>query len=138
MLSNQGNILWPASVKLNEAKLIDCVIDEKIPQPAEKFSPYLAKLLMEPSKGQIEGISITFCTDIENISGLSKAELETLRAPLYAMLSKELTAYGVKVNEVFWIIQNMIVEMPLGNVQKLANRPDIIYLDSTNNVAPPP
>lgn len=52
-------------------------------------------------------------------------EIEERRADGYAGLARELEAFDATVVETFWLIKAMVVEMPLSNVEALADRADV-------------
>jgi hypothetical protein len=57
-------------------------------------------------------------------------EIVKTRDSYYRRVTQELEAkYGCKVLERFWIINGVLVEMPLRNVSKLAERDDVIYIE---------
>lgn len=131
-------VLWPALLKQNAAKLIDCLYEGQVPAPDDKLSPYLAGLLTERPGGQIERVAVSFCDDIEVTPESTPEELGKLREPLYAMLEEELEPYNVRILETSWLTQDVIAEMPLGKVRDLAGRADVMYLASVEEVIYPP
>lgn len=139
LVASGGNsILWPASIKQNEAGLIDCLHEGEVPTPDDKLSPLLAKLLAERPGEHIERVSVSFCDDIEVTSEIKPEDIERLQAPLYAMLEKELERYGTEIQATGGLIPALTLRMPLGNVPELAKRADVMYLHSVNEVVTPP
>jgi len=66
-------------------------------------------------------------------------EITELRAQNYRILEEELAGrYEAKVLETFWLINAVLVEMPLGNVPELAEREDVLYIEPENAGEEPP
>lgn len=138
LVTSDGDFaLWPASVKRHETGLLDCVFEE-VPTLEDKLSPYLEQLLAEPPEGQIERVAISFCDDIKVTPDSTQVELERLRAPAYALLEEALEPYGVKIETTDWLTQSINAEVPLRNIPEVAKRPDVGYINSLNEPAPPP
>lgn len=135
--SDSDFTLWPALVKRHENGLLDCTFEEVTP-PDEKLSPYLTQLLAERPGDQLERVAISFCDDVEITPESTQEELERLRAPAYAMLEDVLEPYGVKIESTDWLTQSIHAEVPLKSVREIAKRPDVGYINSLNETAPPP
>jgi serine protease AprX len=66
-------------------------------------------------------------------------EIAKIRDTYFRRITKELEAnYGCKVLEKFWIINAVLVEMPLKNVSKLAKREDVMYIEPRDSGEKPP
>jgi len=56
-------------------------------------------------------------------------EVSAARAERYAELSRELRELGCRSRESFWLVNAMLVDAPLGAVEKLAGRDDVLYVE---------
>jgi serine protease AprX len=61
------------------------------------------------------------------------------RAPEHATHTAELAArYGGRVTETFWLINGLVVELPLDQVRALAAQPDVQFVEHSQKPIPPP
>lgn len=66
-------------------------------------------------------------------------DIQQYRAPAYAQLATELSRnYGARVLEVFWLINGVVAELPLGAIPALATRPDVLYVEPVQADEAPP
>jgi serine protease AprX len=66
-------------------------------------------------------------------------EIEERRADHYKRFSQELRKrYKARVLETFWLVNSVLVRMPLGRVSALANRDDVMYVEPKNPGEKPP
>ena len=66
-------------------------------------------------------------------------EIQARRAGTYERLTAELgDRYRAKVLETFWLINAVLVEMPLGSVSEVAERKDVLYIEPQNSGEEPP
>jgi serine protease AprX len=66
-------------------------------------------------------------------------EIQQHRAASYARLAAELSQrYGAHVLETFWLINGMVVELPLGAIAALAARPDVLSVEPVQAGELPP
>lgn len=66
-------------------------------------------------------------------------EFQKRRSENYGVLQKELAEqYKARVIQTFWLIQGMLVEMPLEGVRGLAEREDVVYIQPDDTGTPPP
>ncbi len=132
-----GAVLWPAAVKTHDDGLLACSAVEQSPLE-EKFSPYLLSLIAEQPGERIEPITISFCGDQTITPDSTQEQLEVLRASSYAMLSQELGPLVITIKSSSWSTQSLKVEMQLGHVLELAERTDVLGLNSGAEPPPPP
>jgi len=122
------------------------------PRPPEKIHPVLAESIANRPGDETEQILICFVDPIQiprfpsfrpdepRDSGVNKeisarAEemvraIQGLREQGYAALERELTdRHRANVLERFWLVNAMLVEMPLGAVRELADREDVLYVE---------
>lgn len=133
-----GALLWPASMKRHDDGLLACSAVERPPPLEEKFSPYLLSLIAEQPGERIEPITLSFCEDQIITPESTQEQLERLRAPAFAMLSEELAPLIVSIRRTSWSTQSLKVEMQLGRVLELAERTDVLGLNSGAEPPPPP
>ena len=68
-----------------------------------------------------------------------QSSIQQQRAPAYSALTQELAqSYGAQVLQTFWLIKAMVASMPLGAVQAVAARPDVLYVEPENAGDVPP
>lgn len=133
-----GSELWPATIAAFEAQLVECFYEGEPAEPERKLSPRL-KLRLAEEPGEAQARIISFCDNIEITPYFDVDELTELRAPLYARLERELKPYSVEVlDDSNWLVPSLTVKIPLNQVLKVAERPDTISLDDTEETAPPP
>lgn len=66
-------------------------------------------------------------------------EIKERRAEKYNQLAHELgERHEAKVVETFWLINAVLVEMPLGFISEMANREDVLYIEPRNSGEKPP
>jgi len=130
-------------------------------QTSEKIHPLLTQWLNERSENERELIVINFLDGVEiprfptpiidepcDSEANQKAmegseelvqEIEERRAEYYDKLADELLErYEANVLETFWLINGMLVEMPLRAVPRVAARQDVLYLEPNNTGVGPP
>jgi serine protease AprX len=67
------------------------------------------------------------------------SSLERVRAPTYDARAKELAAkHAAKEKARFWLIDAMVLELPLSAVSDVAARGDVQYVEHVTSDAPPP
>lgn len=122
-----------------EAQLVACFYEGEPTEPEQKLSPRLKlRLAKEPGEAQAR-IIISFCDNIEITPYFDVDALTELRAPLYARLERELKPYSVEVlDNSNWLVPSLTVKIPLNQVLKVAERPDTMSFDDTEETAPPP
>jgi serine protease AprX len=65
--------------------------------------------------------------------------LRAQRGPGHQKLAQELAAaHGAQVRYSFWLTNAMLVDLPLGAVNALANRPDVLYVEPHQTLDTPP
>ena len=68
-----------------------------------------------------------------------RSSIQQQRAPAYSALAQEFAqSYGAQVLQTFWLIKAMVVSMPLGAVQAVAARADVLYVEPENAGDAPP
>lgn len=66
-------------------------------------------------------------------------QIEQARAPEHAAHAAALAArYGARVTETFWLINALVVELPLDQVRSLAAEPDVQFVEQARKPIPPP
>lgn len=66
-------------------------------------------------------------------------QIEQARAAEHAAHATELAArYGARVTGTFWLINGMVVELPLDQVRALAAEPDVQFVEHSEKPIPPP
>ena len=133
---------------------------EKKRQP-EKIHPVLKKWLAERKGDETEEIIISFQDDLfiprfpqpeidqtrkssANKRVLRQAEklveeIKEQRAARYKETTRELREmYQCKVEETFWLINAMLVQMPLSPVRELAKRDDVEFIEPRHSGEKPP
>lgn len=65
-------------------------------------------------------------------------EIEGRRREEYERLGRQLREYEAEVLDQFWLVQAVLVEMPLGNVRALADREDVLYVEPEETGEMPP
>lgn len=65
-------------------------------------------------------------------------QLIEIRDEQYVGLIDDLAYLEIPVQESFWLINSLLVSAPLGMVQRLAERPDVLYLEPRYPEAEPP
>jgi serine protease AprX len=72
---------------------------------------------------------------------LIEAEIDNvvaLREPDYALLSDQVARHGATVLEAFWITRALLVEMPIGEISRLAELPELLAIEASQTEDPPP
>lgn len=131
------------------------------PRGRDKISPRLANWLIERDPEEREVIVINLAETLTiprfpepeideprdsagNQRLLEEAqsmvgELQERRLGSNARLVEELgRQYQARVIERFWLVNALTVEMPLGAVARLAQRPDVLYIEPDDTGAEPP
>lgn len=127
----------------------------------EKIHPLLKKWLAERKGGETEQLIISFRDDISiprfpqpetdqtrkssaNKRALRQAdklveEIKEHRAAQYKETVRELREmYHCKVQETFWLINAVLVEMPLSPIAELAKREDVQFIEPRHSGEKPP
>ena len=135
--------LWPATVQLNDSTIqqeisgvLSCASDDR--QPEDKLHPMLERWLNERSIEGTEQLVVTFCENLQIPENPDAEEVRELREPTYALLIDELKEYNARVLHTFWLVNGIVVEMPLQAVPELAKRPDVQYIEPEEDGSTPP
>ncbi len=135
--------------------------DEGEVRPVEKIHPVLKKWLEERPGEQKERLMINFRDEMRiprfpepaidqpreaaiNKRALARAQelirqIQERRSQNYKRLADELgSRYQAQVLETFWLINGMVVEIPLGAVRALAEREEVSYVEPQNAGEQPP
>lgn len=129
-------------------------------QRRNKVHPLLRKRLEEMGPDARMGVVVTFRDDVviprlpepavdeppdsaTNRRARARAEaivseLRQRRSEDYDWLRKEMAQYDAKVIEDFWLIRAMSVELPLGAVERLAGRRDVLTVEPLHTEDVPP
>lgn len=130
-------------------------------QPPEKIHPVLREWLGERPEDDFEILMINFRDDIEiprfpepvleeprdskaNQERMAQAEqmieeIQNLRAERYEQIAAELQErYNAELVNSFWLINGVVVKMPLGAVYELAERDDVWYIEPEDAGEEPP
>jgi serine protease AprX len=131
------------------------------PRPTEKIHPLLKEWLEERSPAESELIVVNFADELKiprfpepdtdeardsraNKEALDRAQrlvrrIQENRAPTYDRLTKDLAEnYRAQVLETFWLVNAMLVKIPLGAVSSLAERRDVLYVEPEQTEDEPP
>jgi serine protease AprX len=126
--------------------------DGEEPRPPEKIHPVLAESIANRPGDTMEEILINFVDPIQipRFPSLNPDEspdseinkeisarvaemvqaIQELREPNYAIVERELAErHGATVLERYWLINGLLVEMPLGAVPELAEREDVLSVE---------
>lgn len=137
------------------------VEEDTIVRPSEKIHPLLRQWLFERNQDETEFILVNFVDnlkiprfpepDIEeprnsksNEIALKKAEeliqqIKNRRAKNYQKIMDEFqTNFKSEIIETFWLINGMLVEIPLSAVERIAERKDVLYIEPQNSGEKPP
>jgi hypothetical protein len=135
--------------------------DAQPERPREKIHPVLKKWVMERPGDETELILVNFRDNLRiprfpqpitdeirdsraNTKAMTRAEqlvaeIKERRAETYRRLVEELgDRYKAQVLETFWLIQAVLVKVPLGAVSALAERQDVLYVQPKNAGEEPP
>lgn len=134
--------------------------DRKPPSDRPKIEAELRKLLEKEGKDFRAHVMITFTSKIRmprfpepvadepreseaNQKMLERSaqiisELEQQRAASYDRRAKKLQQLKIKIIETYWLIDAMLVDMPLGALQELSEWPDTIFFGLNETNYPPP
>jgi len=132
----------------------------KPPLDRPKIEVELRKLLDEKGKNFRTQVMITFTskvrvprfpepvTDEQRESKANKkvlertaqiiAELKQQRSKAYTRRAKKLEQYKIKTIETYWLIDAMLVDMPLGALKELNEWPETIFFGLNETNYPPP
>jgi len=128
-----------------------------LPASVSKIHPVLAQWIAQYPGQSLATVVINFVDDVtvprfpepaDGVANLAAVEqaaaqvvtaLQQQRAPTYAALQQQLAQqYGAQVVDVFWLINGMVVTIPLGNIPALATRSDVLYVEPENAGDVPP
>jgi serine protease AprX len=135
--------------------------DEGVTRPPEKLHVVLRKWIAERAGEEKELIVINFRDDLKiprfpaldarqtrdskaNQESIGRAEqlvqhVQERRAGNYEKLRQELgERYNAQVLETFWLINAVLVEMPLGMVSEMAKREDVLFIEPQHSGEEPP
>ncbi len=135
--------------------------DESVTRPPEKLHAMLRKWIAERGDEEKEFIVINFRDDLRiprfpaldvrqtrdstaNQVAIGRAEqlvqqVQERRAGNYEQLRRELDErYKALILETFWLINAVLVEMPLGMVSELAKREDVLFIEPRHSGEEPP
>ena len=134
--------------------------DRKPSRDRPKIEAELRKLLDEKGKDFRARVMITFTSKIRvprfpepvadepreskaNQKVLERsaqiiAELKQKRAALYDRRAKKLEQFKIKIIETYWLIDAMLVDMPLGALKELNEWPETIFFGLNETNYPPP
>lgn len=135
--------------------------DEEVKRSPEKIHPVLRKWIAERNGEEVEHIVLNFRDDLSlprfpelaadqprdstaNKKALQRAEqliqqIQDRRAEIYTKLTQELgERYKARVLETFWLINAVLVEMPLGIVSEVVKREDVLYAEPRYTGEEPP
>jgi serine protease AprX len=71
--------------------------------------------------------------------GAAITQLEQARAPEHAKHAAELASqHGASVRDQFWLINGMVLDLPLNQVRALSARADVSYVEQATKDIPPP
>jgi len=134
--------------------------DGKPPNGRPKIEAELRKLLDEKGKDYRTRVMISFTSKVRvprfpepvaNQSRKSKAnqkmlkrsaqiiaDLKQQRAKIYDRRAKKLESYKIKIVETYWLIDAMLVDMPLGTLKELNEWPETIFFGLNETNYPPP
>lgn len=128
--------------------------------PKSKIHPLLMEWLGKRDLGETETLVVTFrdelamprfpepdvdqprdCCDnereLDRADALADAVLRE-RDGDYERLSERLGRVEAKVTDTFWLIRGMQVQMPLANVERLAEDEEVLYIEPDNTFDAPP
>ncbi|MHC4108831.1 MAG: S8 family peptidase, partial [Planctomycetota bacterium] len=131
------------------------------PGPPDVIHPLLVRWLAERDPSETELIVINFRDDLQtprfpepatnepresetNERAAARAqelvrEITARRDSSYARLAQELgQRHGAEVLETFWLVNAVLVRMPLGAVRELAQRDDVLFLEPEQTEDEPP
>jgi serine protease AprX len=131
--------------------------DRQEQRPPEKFHPLLRRWIAERPGDELELIMINFRDDLflprfpeppADQSAYEQAlrrsaelvqQIKDRRAGNYEKLRRELSEnYKAEVLETFWLINAVLVQIPLGTVAELAGREDVLYIEPRYSGEAPP
>ncbi|VAW95534.1 hypothetical protein MNBD_GAMMA21-1478 [hydrothermal vent metagenome] len=134
--------------------------DGKPPSGRPKIEAELRKLLDEKGKDYRTRVMISFTSKVRvprfpepvaNQSRKSKAnqkmlkrsaqiiaDLKQQRAKIYDRRAEKLESYKIKIVETYWLIDAMLVDMPLGTLKELNEWPETIFFGLNETNYPPP
>lgn len=134
--------------------------DGKPPSGRPKIEAELRKLLDEKGKDYRTRVMISFTSKVrvprfpEPVADQSRkskanqkmlkrsaqiiADLKQQRAKIYDRRAKKLESYKIKIVETYWLIDAMLVDMPLGTLKELNEWPETIFFGLNETNYPPP
>ncbi len=134
--------------------------DGKPPRDRPKIEAELLKLLDEKGEDFRARVMITFTSKVrvprfpepvadeprkskDNQKVLERsaqiiAELKKNRAELYGRRTKKIEQFKIKIIETYWLIDAMLVDMPLGALKELNEWSDTIFFGLNETNYPPP
>ena len=149
-----------SSAKFERKKAEDEPGPTRRPSAKDKIHPLLAARMRRRGKARIERVIVTFRDDFEiprfpepdldqprdccdNERALEKAdalvkEIEAVRERGYAPLERRLAQLEATVEDRFWLIKALEVQMPLGAIGRLVADDEVLYVEPVETEDPPP
>jgi serine protease AprX len=128
--------------------------------PAAKIDSVLAQWIADSSATKVDTLIVTYVdhvpiprfpepavqqprTSVFNTNALTQAEVAintivAARSAQYSADSTDLTHLGGQELERYWLTQAMRVTMPIGMVDSLAARPNVVWIQRDRTTMPPP
>ncbi len=149
-----------SSAKFERKKAEDEAAPTRRPSAKDKIHPLLAARMRRRGKGRIERVIVTYRDDFEiprfpepdldqprdccdNERALDRAdalvkEIEAVRERGYAPLERRLAQLEAVVEDRFWLIKALEVQMPLGAVERLVADEEVLYVEPVETQDAPP
>ncbi len=149
-----------SSAKFERKKAADEAGPTRRPSAKDKIHPLLAARMRRRGKTRIERVIVTYRDDFEiprfpepdldqprdccdNERTLEKAdalvkEIEAARERGYAPLERRLAQLEAVVEDRFWLIKGLEVQMPLGAIGRLVADEEVLYVEPVDTEDPPP
>lgn len=149
-----------SSAKFERKKAADEAGPTRRPSAKDKIHPLLAARMRRRGKTRIERVIVTYRDDFEiprfpepdldqprdccdNERALEKAdalvkEIEAARERGYAPLERRLAQLEAVVEDRFWLIKGLEVQMPLGAIGRLVADEEVLYVEPVDTEDPPP
>lgn len=135
--------LWPAAVYLNSSaaqagvpELLPCATDER--NLGDKIHPRLKEVLETRPGIESKQVIVTFCEYLKIPPQPDSEYIAELREPTYTFLATELENYDAVITEKFWLINGVVIDVPLRYVREIAARADTQYLEPSEDGSSPP
>lgn len=102
------------------------------------MSPYLKNLNAEKPRDPLESVSVSVCDHQTITPESTEDQLDTLRASAYALLAQELAPLNVEIKGIGWLTGGFNANIPLKSILEVAERADVLYINSNHETALPP